>query len=103
MQVEEVIGEALGRAIYRSLKTITPKDFTNGGEIDFTEEYYDAVRQKHGRISMRHLHGRFYQVYAHYVNILSKPEEEVIKTGTLEECVKFTNALFDLNDAVVAE
>lgn len=99
----EILGESLGRAIYRSLKTITPGDFSNDGEIDFTEEYYDAGRQKHGRISMRHLHGRFYQVYAHYHNVLSDPEEEVIKTGTLDECVKFTNALFGLNDQVGSE
>lgn len=86
-----------------SWNSISPSDFINGGEVDFTAHYWNKEKQKHGRISMRQLHGRFYQVYVHYHNILSDPEEEVLKTGTLDECVKLTNELFGLEDQVVSE
>ena len=85
------------------LNEIKPSDFKNGGEIDFTASYWNKEKQKYGRVSLRHLHKDYYQVYVAYHGLTYEKEEEVLMTGKLDKCIQLTNSLFDLNDVAIME
>jgi len=72
---------------------ITPSDFENGGEVDFTSHYKENNR--YGRVSLRQKDGWF-EVYVRWFN--DKTESILHKSQNLKDCVDFTNARFGLND-----
>lgn len=74
---------------------INPSNFGNGGEVDFTANYKEGMKQ--GRASLRRRRG-VYEVYAKW--FFPKKNETVLHKGSLQECVDFANARFGLNDTV---
>jgi hypothetical protein len=74
---------------------ITADDFINDGEIDITAHFTDE-KNKRGRLSIRKNDNK-YEVYIHHH--IDK-DEEVLHSGTLQECVDWTNARVGLNDEV---
>lgn len=75
---------------------IKPEHFDNGGEVDFTANYREGMRQ--GRASLRRNRYGVYEVYVKWS--FPKKEETVLHKGSLRECVDFANARFGLDDRV---
>lgn len=77
---------------------ITHEDFINGGEVDCTA-HYKGTMGKFARVSIRQIDDAgIYEVYARYH---ATGREEVLKHGSLQQCVVLTNYLLDLDDIVV--
>ena len=77
---------------------VTPSDFLNGGEVDITANFRGVARRpghrtrRTGRLSIRRVGGGLpYGDYEVYVKWHGTLEETVLKTGTLQECVFFSN------------
>lgn len=67
---------------------IRPSDFDNGGEVDCTAHYSNDGVNK-GRLSIRK-NGDLYEVYVYW---FIQEKGEILKSGTLKECVKYTNGI----------
>lgn len=74
---------------------ISPENFYNKGEVDFTAHYKDGMR--HGRASLRRS-GNQYEVYVQW--FYPDKKKTVLHRGSLQECIDFSNARFGFNDMV---
>jgi len=89
---------------------VKPSDFLNGGEVDITANFNGpwgvARRPGHrtrrmGRMAIRRVgDGLFYGDYEVYVKWHDTHEETVLKAGTLQECVFFSNKAVGGMDSV---
>lgn len=71
---------------------IKPSDFLNGGEADITAHYQSRASRRTGRLSIRRVgFGLPYGDFEVYVKWHGTTDETVLKAGTLQECVFFTN------------
>lgn len=75
---------------------VKPEHFDNGGEVDFTANYKEGMRQ--GRASLRRRRDGIYEVYVKWS--FPKKDETVLHKGSLHSCLEWANARFGLNDKV---